>query len=120
MNHSQTIVSDRISTIVDQHKDISDCLLAGEKVAMIEEASYTYNELHSLITPDYLTDDEIALLTSIGKEWTEEVEAYNRAMQKDEGLTDAHRANMESIEEDIRKALEDLFNGGDGSGGLGV
>ncbi len=117
-------VSNELQTIVQMHKDICDTLLVGEKVAMIQEAAYVYNELRDLITPDYLMDDELAFLSSVGKEWTEEVERYNATMRGAEGITDAHRDNMDDIENDIRKALEEFINGidgiGDGSDDIGV
>jgi len=108
MKHSPTTISNLLDEVVDRHKEIEDTILIGEKITMIHEASYAYNQLRTLITNDYLLPDELALMTSIGSSWRRDIEQYDGAMGN-KCDTEAHRANLEELEDQIRDALNDLF-----------
>ena len=73
---------------------------------MIHEASYAYNQLRTLITNDYLLPEELTLMTSIGSSWRQDLEDYSSRIDCN---TEAHRANLEELEDQIRDALNDLF-----------
>jgi hypothetical protein len=111
MQPSPTTVSNLINEITDRHREIEDTILIGEKCTMIHEASYAYNELRTLITNDYLLPEELTLMTSIGSSWRRDLENYSDTMRsgREKCDTEAHRANLEELEDQIRDALNDLF-----------
>ncbi len=105
MKPSPTTASDLINEIVDRHKEIEDTILIGEKITMIHEASFPYNHLRELVTNEYMLEDELALITSIGSSWRRDIEEYDGTM----GQSEAHRANLDELESHIKDALNDLF-----------
>ena len=109
MQHSPITISDLLNEIVDRHKEIEDTILIGEKITMIHEASYPYNQLRTLVTNDYLLPDELAVLTSIGSSWRDDIAQYDKAM----GHNQEQQVNLDELEEQIREALNELFDQGD-------
>ena len=118
LRHSPTTVSDLLNEIIAMNSEIEDTLLIGEKVAMIYEATESYNQLRGLITNDYLLEDELALVMSIGGTWKNEVEGYHKTMEGQVGITDGHHNNLEDLEDQIRSMMRELKQHIDNNGGL--
>ena len=74
---------------------------------MISEAGMIYNHLRSIITPPYLTDDEYAWLQNIAIEWNNETIEYNRQMNGH--MTDEQQDNLSDLQDDIRRAIDELM-----------
>jgi hypothetical protein len=118
IRHSPTTVSDLLNEITAMNSEIEDTILIGEKVAMIYEATDSYNQLRGLITNDYLLEDELALVTSIGSGWKNEVQGYHRTMEGHAGITDEHHHNLEDLEDQIRDAMREIKQHIEDNGGL--
>jgi len=112
MKHSPTTVSDLANCIVAINSEIEDVILIGEKVQAIQEAAELYNELQTLVTVDYFSDEEYDVMIKIGKDWTEEVTRYGKTLEGQSGIKKEHHENLEELEDQIRDALKDLFEKG--------
>jgi len=93
----------------DLNVEIENSLLLGEKVSMIADAGHLYNHLREQITPLYLSVEEFEWLKSIALSWNEETREYNRQMQGT--LTEQQQQNMDDLQDDIRRALDELMDG---------
>ena len=116
MNHSTTKASDILNDIFVMNEEIQSTILIGEKIAKIYEAGRIYNHIKSLITPEYLSDDEFEFLKDIAKGWNEEMTKYAKSQNGDAELQededgDGEYNPLEEIEEQIRQALDDLMDG---------
>jgi len=107
MRPSNTMVSDTLNELLCASLDIDASLLDGEKVTMIYEAALIYNQLRSMVTPEYFCDDEYEWLKSLGHSWNAECKHYRTAMG--ENLEEGHKANLDDLEDQIRDALDDLL-----------
>lgn len=115
MKHSPTTVSDLANCIVAINSEIEDVILIGEKVQAIQEAAELYNELQTLVTVDYFSDEEYDVMIKIGKDWTEEVTRYGKTLEGQSGIKKEHHENLEELEDQIRDALKDLFDNNNGN-----
>ena len=66
MKHSQTTISQILNDVNILNEEINNTVLIGEKCGLIYDASHTYNKLKTLITPDYLSDEEFIWFKEIG------------------------------------------------------
>ena len=122
MKHSPTTISDMAESIVAINNEIEDIILIGEKVAAINEAANIYNEMQTLVTVDYFTDEEYDVLMTIGNSWSKCIQEYATTLQSQSGIKEEHNENLEELEDQIRDALNDLFNDNNGNfdGGDGI
>ena len=106
------------------NEEIENTILIGEKVAYIEDAGAVYNQLKSLITPEYLTNEEFEFLRKIAAGWNQTTKEYSNGqaveVPNDEKSTeDIQKALKEAIDnlmDDIEDYQQDRegFDGGDG------
>jgi hypothetical protein len=114
-HHSPTTVSDLANVILAINSEIEEIILVGEKVHAIQEAAELYNELQTLVTADYFSDEEYNVMMKIGKDWTEEVTRYGKTLEGQNGIKKEHYENLEELEDQIKDALKDLFEKGKGN-----
>ena len=76
---SPTTVSDMLTDLYHFQEDIENTLLIGEKISMIEEVSKLYNHLKSLITPEYLQEEETEWLHATTDSWNDDIRAYSES-----------------------------------------
>jgi len=124
MKHSETTISDFLNQIYLMNEEIENTILIGEKVAYIEDAGAVYNQLKSLITPEYLTNEEFEFLRKIAAGWNQTTKEYSNGqaveVPNDEKSTeDIQKALKEAIDnlmDDIEDYQQDRegFDGGDG------
>jgi len=107
MRPSETTLSDLLYNIEQYNTEIDNTILIGEKVAMINEAGRIYNQLKSLATPDYFSDEECAYLKNVAQSWNDDVLEFSKS--QNDSLNPEQEQNLRQLEEDIREALEDLF-----------
>lgn len=105
MQPSNTTVSNILNDIKSFNDEIEQTLLIGEKVGLIYTASYTFNKLKGLVTPDYLTDEEFDWLNAVGSEWNSTMAQYAKSAIK----TDTSES-AEDIESALKDAIDDLMN----------
>ena len=110
MKQSATTISKLLHDINILNEEINNTVLIGEKCGMIYDASHVYNKLKSLITPEYLSDEELVWLTEIGTEWNKTTAEYakgqNSTMQKNGNSPES----IEDIEDALKDAIDDLMN----------
>jgi len=124
MNHSETTISDFLNQIELMNEEIENTILIGEKVAYIEDAGAVYNQLKSLITPDYLTNEEFEFLRKIAGGWNQTTKEYAKGQSLE---VPNDKISTEDINEALKEAIDDLmddiddyrqdnegFDGGDG------
>ena len=109
MRPSDCTVSDNLETLHDLNVEIEDCLLLGEKVSMIADAGHLYNHLRGQITPAYLSAEEFEWLKGVALSWNECTREYNRQMQGT--MTQEQQENINDLQDDIRRALDELMDG---------
>jgi len=103
---SPTTVSDMLVTLYDLADDIEQCLLIGEKVQCIHEGGELYNQLRSLITPSYLSDDEYKWLCELGQSWNDDVRTYHDSMGDNAHPT--HSAILNDLNDALRRMIDDI------------
>ena len=69
-------------------------------MAMIQETAHLYNRMKSLITPEYLLDEEYKWLRNVASSWNEEMAEYQSF----------HEGNMPHTSEDISEMLNDMID----------
>tara|TARA_R110000824_G_scaffold250293_1_gene439059 strand:- start:455 stop:844 length:390 start_codon:yes stop_codon:yes gene_type:complete len=116
MKHSPTTVSDLSNTVIAIAEEIDNIILIGEKIPAIQEAAELYNELQTLVTADYFTDIEFAVMKRIGISWHKELRQYTKTLGEQNGIKEEHYENLEELEDQIRDALKDLFEKGNNNG----
>lgn len=133
MNQSRTKISDILEELHTMNEEIQSTVLIGEKVDRIQDAGFLYNRIKTLITPDYLSDEEFEWLKNIAIEWNETTTEYNRTQaqcHKQENGTSNNNEGLtiEEIEQALKEAIDELtdnldddfrqdqngFDGGDG------
>lgn len=110
---SATTVSGLLENLLHYSNEIDNTLLIGEQLAMVNEAGILYNELHSLVTPDYFTDVEYKWLVQLGNRWNSLVKQYSNSMG--DNIPQTSRDMLDELEDQIRNALDE-FMGGDVGG----
>ncbi len=108
---SDCTISDHLEMVHDLAQVIDDCLLLGEKVAMISDAGEVYNHLRSLSTPPYLTDEEYAWLRNVAIAWNNDTQEYNRQMHG--VMAEEQQDKLNDLQDDIRRALDELMGDGE-------
>lgn len=76
---------------------------------MVNEAGVLYNELRTLVTKDYLTDEEYDWLCSIGNKWNSMVQTY--AAELGNNVPSESKDILEELEDQLRDALDDFMGG---------
>jgi len=104
MKHSQTTISQLLHDVNILNEEINNTVLIGEKCGMIYDASHIYNKLKSLITPEYLSDEEFIWFKEIAAEWNKTMAEYAK------GQATSTSENMQDIEDALKEALDDLMN----------
>ena len=107
--HSDTKASDILEELVAINEDIQNTLLIGEKVAKIYETGQLYNHLKTLITPEYLTDEEFDWLRETANSWNNDVIYY--AKEQTGKSTIGGEETIDDIEQTIKTILDDLIGG---------
>tara|TARA_R110000824_G_scaffold162237_1_gene337870 strand:+ start:216 stop:596 length:381 start_codon:yes stop_codon:yes gene_type:complete len=97
---SPLTISNLINSIHECQQAIDSTILIGEKVAMIQETAHLYNRMKSLITPEYLLDEEYKWLRNVASSWNEEMAEYQSF----------HEGNMPHTSEDISEMLNDMID----------
>ena len=118
---SRTTVSDLLNSIHACQEAIESALLIGEKVSMIQETAILYNELKSLISPEYLTDDEYEWIQKVANSWNEDMSDYQKSHQGDSPQTQEDIGNMlNDMIDDIMDGFEPPQDNGGFDGGDGI
>jgi len=113
MKHSAITISQILNDINLLNEKINNTVLIGEKCAMIYDASHVYNKMKSLITPDYLSDEEFIWFKSIGAEWNKTMAEFAKGQttsMHENGNSPESPQSMEDIEDALKEALDDLMN----------
>tara|TARA_R100000008_G_scaffold47022_1_gene27776 strand:- start:713 stop:1054 length:342 start_codon:yes stop_codon:yes gene_type:complete len=92
-------------------EEVDNTLLDREKILAINEASFFYNKLVEMASPEYYTEMEESAIRHIGREWNEIIQAEN------EIIKEQFRNNKEygggdisyNIDDDLDGFLRDLF-----------
>ena len=71
MKRSKCKLSDQLDIFVYMARQVNNCLLDNEKLTLIQEASEGYNELISMASTDYFSDEEYKFITDTVAEWNE-------------------------------------------------
>lgn len=107
--HSPTTASDLIKDLVALNEDIQNTLLIGEKVAKIYETGRLYNHLRSLITPDYLMDEELEWFKETSTSWNNDVIGYAKQQTGNTNIESSQ--GLEDLESTIQNILDDIIGG---------
>ena len=110
MKHSQTTISQILNDVNILNEEINNTVLIGEKCGLIYDASHTYNKLKSLITPDYLSDEEFIWFKEIGTEWNKTMAEYAKGQSTTMHENGSSPENIQDIEDALKEALDDLMN----------
>jgi hypothetical protein len=102
-------VSGLLENLFHYDTEIDNTLLIGEQIAMVNEAGVLYNELRTLVTKDYLTDEEYDWLCSIGNKWNSMVQTY--AAELGNNVPSESKDILEELEDQLRDALDDFMGG---------
>jgi len=97
---SPLTISNLLNDIYECQQAIESTILIGERVAMIQETAHLYNRMKSLITPEYLLDEEYDWLKGIADSWNKEMAEYQSS----------HEGNMPHTPEDISDMLNDMID----------
>ena len=110
MKHSETTISQLLHDINIMNEEINNTVLIGERCGMIYDASHVYNRLKSLITPEYLSDEEYNWLREIGTEWNKTMAEYAKGQNSTMQKNGSSPESIEDIEDALKEALDDLMN----------
>jgi hypothetical protein len=116
MEHSNTLVSNYINELYEANEIIQNSLLIGEQCAFINDAACIYNGLRSMITPEYLTDDEFHWMKSVANSWNDITRAYNKSLDANGMHNEDMHDNMQDLQDAIDHLLDDLNDMGDDIG----
>ena len=108
MQRSNTLVSDYISELREANDIIQESLLRGEQCAFINDAACIYNGLRSLITPEYLTDEEFRWLGETANSWNIITRTYNKQMNDNGIVNEDMQYNMDQLSDALKGLLDDL------------
>ena len=116
MKHSNTIISDYLNKLYEANETIQNSLLIGEQCSFINDAAHMYNGLRSLITPEYLTDDEFQWMKETANSWNDITRAYNKALNDNGMQNDDMHDNMQDLQDALDHLLDNLTNFDDETG----
>ncbi len=97
---SPLTVSNLLNSIRECQEAIESTILIGERVAMIQETSPLYNQIKTLITPEYLLDEEYEWLISVTDSWNKEIAEYQSS----------HQGNLPHTSENLNDMLNDMID----------
>ena len=92
------------------NEEINNTVLIGERCGMIYDASHVYNKLKTLITPEYLSDEEYDWLRAIGIEWNKTMAEYAKGQNSTMQKNGSSPESIEDIEDALKDAIDDLMN----------
>ena len=105
---SASSISDKLDLLRSIAETIEDCLLIGEKIECIVEGGEVFNDIRSLVTPEYLTDAEYEWMCDLGKTWNDECERYAETNK------DVIESRRKTFEDELNQAIDDMINGIEG------
>jgi len=114
MKISTTTISQLLHDINIMNEEIESTVLIGEKCGLIYDASHVYNKLKSLITPEYLSNEEYDWLKEIGTEWNKTMAEYAKGQNSTMQKNGSSAESIKDIEEALKEAIDDLLDNLDG------
>jgi len=108
MQHSNTTISNYLNELYEANEIIQNSLLIGEQCSFINDAACMYNGLRSLITPEYLTDDEFQWMKETANSWNDITRAYDKSLNDNGIQNDDIHDNMQDLQDALDHLLDDL------------
>ena len=113
MKRSKCKLSDQLDIFVYMARQVNNCLLDNEKLTLIQEASEGYNELISMASTDYFSDEEYKFITDTVAEWNEIIIEDDKRHGNVLGKTKQMPDDMKEAWDDFMKTLNESLKDDD-------
>ena len=111
MKRSKCKLSDQLDIFVYMARQVNNCLLDNEKLTLIQEASEGYNELISMASTDYFSDEEYKFITDTVAEWNEIIieddKRHGNVLGKNKQMPDDMKEAWDDFMKTLNESLKD-------------
>ena len=111
MKRSKCKLSDQLDIFVYMARQVNNCLLDNETLTLIQEASEGYNELISMASTDYFSDEEYKFITDTVAEWNEIIieddKRHGNVLGKNKQMPDDMKEAWDDFMKTLNESLKD-------------